>query len=354
MRTIISFIVKRNRKQKQSGLERRRRKKAKANILKFIKHEVIDQEGTGMEAMTYLLPDGWTVQDKLYWEYRDPTIPIRYKGIYQSSTNKLSIQYYPAIRASWTTGPSGTTGYRPPSDIISGMKEMIKQERTGKNVQYLNEKTLSNNPATTSQGGMQANTLSQSGVVRIEYEENGEVFEEEFYGQLDMTDVITPSVMGNMETIIWGETNLHSIKAPKGKMDEGRKIAQAVQSSVRITKPFFNRLSQVVQLLSNQVYQQIYQAGQISRIISETNDQMIANIDASYQQAQQIYDKTNNDFSDYMRGVDKYSDGNSHIQLPSGYSNAWVNDKGEYILSNTQGWDPNSELDGNWKPLQKN
>jgi hypothetical protein len=331
-----------------------RKQKLKADVLKFLKHEIIDQEGTGMAAITYILPEDWTVQDKLYWEYRDPTIPIRYQGIYQNSTSKMSIQYYPAVRASWNTGPSGTTGYRPPSDVVSGIKDLIRQERSGKNIQYTDQKNLSNNPGTNYQGGVQANSLSQAGAVRIEYEENGEPFEEEFYGQLDLTDVTTPSVMGNMETIIWGITNLHSEKAPKGKLDECRKIAQAVQSSVQITKPFFNRLSQVVQLLSNQVYQQIYQAGQISRIISETNDQMIANIDASYQQAQQISEKANDNFSNYMRGVDRYSDGDSQIQLPSGYNNAWVNDKGEYILSNTQGWDPNTELNGNWKLLQKN
>lgn len=331
-----------------------KKEKGKPDILKFVRHEVMDQEGTGLAALNYLLPEGWAVQDRLFWEYRDPTIPIRYQGIYQNNNDKMSIQYYPAIRASWNTGPSGTTGYRPPQDVLGGLKDLIKQERSGKNVRYVDEKIISNNPGTNYQGGTEANTLSQLGVMRIEYEENGESFEEEFYGQLDLTDAITPSVMGNMETIIWGITNLHSEKAPKGKLDECRKIAQAVQSSVTITKPFFNRLSQIVQLLSNQVYQQIYQAGQISRIISETNDQMIANIDASYQQAQQITEKANDSFSDYMRGVDRYNDGDSQIQLPSGYSSAWVNDKGEYILSNTQGWDPNAELNGNWRSLQKN
>ena len=92
---------------------------------------------------------------------------------------------------------------------------------------------------------------------------------------------------------------------------------------------------------------------QISKIISQTNDQMIANIDASYKQSQQAADHINNQFSDYMRGVDRYSDGDTQIQLPSGYENAWVNDKGEYLLSNTQSYDPNIELNGNWKSLQK-
>jgi hypothetical protein len=64
-------------------------------------------------------------------------------------------------------------------------------------------------------------------------------------------------------------------------------------------------------------------------------------------------DRINQQFSDYMRGVDRYSDGESQIQLPSGYSSAWVNDKGEYILTDTEGWNPGTEFMGNWKQLEK-
>lgn len=110
----------------------------------------------------------------------------------------------------------------------------------------------------------------------------------------------------------------------------------------------------MIQVLSDKVYQQIYQAGQISKVISQTNDQMIANIDASYQQSQKAYDRVNNNFSDYIRGVDRYGDGETQIQLPSDYNSAWVNGKGEYILTNTTGYDPSADYGGNWKPLQKN
>lgn len=112
--------------------------------------------------------------------------------------------------------------------------------------------------------------------------------------------------------------------------------------------------SQVIQVLSDNVYQQIYQAGQISKIISQTNDQLIAIINASYQQSQKAYDRINNIFSNYIRGVDRYGDGETQIQLPPGYTNAWVNNKGEYILTNTTGYDPSTAYGGHWKPLQKN
>ena len=130
-------------------------------------HEVVHRQGTGLVASTYLLPDGWTVQDQLYWEYNDATVPIRYKGKFTSGDGKMLIQSYPDVRSVWSTGPSGTSGY-------------------------------------------------------------------------------------------------------------------------------------------------------------------------------------------HMRRVERYSDGQSRVSLPSGYSGAWVNDKGEYLLSNTQGFDPNTQMNGAWKALQKN
>ena len=50
-----------------------------------------------------------------------------------------------------------------------------------------------------------------------------------------------------------------------------------------------------------------------------------------------------------MRGVNRYSDGNGEYQLPSGYSSAWVNANGEYLLSNQGGFDPC----GDWKQLER-
>ena len=324
----------------------------KAGILKFVKQDLIDNEGTGMVASTYLVPSGWNVKDRLFWEFNDATVPIRYKGIIQNNDGTMAVQTFADIRAVWATGPSGTSGYRPPADIIAALKSLINDERKGKNITFVDQKTISSNQQPANQQGAPAQ-LNQTGVIRIEYNENGQTFVEEFYGQLDAADAVTPSVMGNMESLVWSVSNLYSCKASKEKLDECRKIAQTIKSSVRLTLPFYNRLAQVIQLLSDQVYAQIYQAGQISKIISATNDQMIANIDASYRQSQQASDRINNQFSDYIRGVDRYTDSGNEIQLPSGYDNAWVNDRGEYLLTNTPGYQPGND-DGNWKPLQKN
>lgn len=91
--------------------------------IQLVKRQVIDKEGTGLVASTYLIPSDWTVQDRLYWEYNDATLPIRFMATMQSRDTEMGIQIFPDIRSVWSSGPSGVSGYRPPADIISGMQD---------------------------------------------------------------------------------------------------------------------------------------------------------------------------------------------------------------------------------------
>jgi len=201
--------------------------------------------------------------------------------------------------------------------------------------------------------GSYLESQSEKAMVKIEYTENNQPVEEEFYGQLEIANMTSQGVV-TLYSTIWAANNLYSVKAPKGKLEACRKIALTIKASSRPTLQFYNKFVQVTKILSDAVYAKIYQAGQISKIISQTNDQISKSISDSYWQTQKTYDRTNEQFSDYIRGVDRYNDGSqTQIQLPSGYNNAWVNDRGEYLLSESNGFDPNTSLTGNWKQLEK-
>lgn len=324
------------------------------HYLKFNKHEIMDREGTGMVAFNCLIPEGWTVNDKLYWEYNDATLPIRYQGTFENEKNKMRINSYADVRAVYSTGPTGASGYPPPRGLIPGLKDLIKKERHG--IQYhFTEEKLIGKPVTQNgyQQGSYMQSHSQAGFVKIEYLENNEPVEEAFYGQLDVSNMTSQGVV-TLQSTVWSANNLYSVKAPKGKLDEVNKIALTIKASSRPTLPFYNKFVQVTKILSDAVYARIYQAGQISKIISQTNDQISKTISDSYWQTQKSYEHTNQQFSDYIRGVDRYSDGSqTQVQLPSGYNNAWVNDRGEYLMTESTGFDPNTTLTGNWKQLEK-
>ena len=64
-------------------------------------------------------------------------------------------------------------------------------------------------------------------------------------------------------------------------------------------------------------------------------------------------DRINRNFSEYIRGVETYTNPfeSTQIQLPSGYNDAWVNARGEYLLSNDSNFNPNIGDNADWRRM---
>ena len=85
---------------------------------------VTDYQGTGKTTMTYLLPEGWTVNDSLYWQNTDAIVPVRYAATYTSANEGLKIEIYPDLRLIYNRDPMGEHGVPPPGSIINGLKKI--------------------------------------------------------------------------------------------------------------------------------------------------------------------------------------------------------------------------------------
>ena len=325
-----------------------------AGLTKFLKHEVVDRDVTKMTVSTYLLPEQWTAEDKFMWEYRDCFNPIRYQASWKSGDGLLEIHSVPDIAGTWMRNPMGVQGVRPPASAVAAISDFLRKSSKLQALKFIETKTV---PGQKQPDYVQGNTKSQvkveNGIVKIEFTKNGQPYEGECYGTLTVMRTVTQG-FAPMETDGWTLSGLSSCAAPKGRIEECKKVALTIRSSAKMTLPFYNRYTQVQKLLQNQAYARIYQAGQISKIISQTNDEISKSISDSYWDRQRSNDRINQNFSDYVRGVDRYNEpGGSEVQLPSGYGNAWVNNKGEYLMSDQSSFDPNVELKEEWKPLEK-
>ena len=73
----------------------------------------------------------------------------------------------------------------------------------------------------------------------------------------------------------------------------------------------------------------------------------------SYRRSCESQDRISRSFTEYIPGVETcrnpYDD--RPIQLPSGYSQVWVNSSGEYILSNQAGFNPNVGSTAEWRRM---
>ena len=80
---------------------------------------------------------------------------------------------------------------------------------------------------------------------------------------------------------------------------------------------------------------------------------MRADQQAAWEQRQRVNDKISQNFSDYIRGVDRYNDpfSGKEVELPSGYGTAWANNLGEYVVTDSPGYNPNIGSNLTWQPM---
>lgn len=101
--------------------------------------------------------------------------------------------------------------------------------------------------------------------------------------------------------------------------------------------------------------QQIRSVGELSRIISQTHNEISDMMMQSYNERQGVYDRVAENFSQHIRGVDEYYDPveEKPVELPAGYGHAWVNGLGEYVVSDDPNYNPNIGSNMHWQEMKK-
>jgi hypothetical protein len=101
--------------------------------------------------------------------------------------------------------------------------------------------------------------------------------------------------------------------------------------------------------------QQIRSVGEMSRILSQTSNEISDMMMETYNQRQEANDRIAENFSQYVRGVDQYQNPfeEKGVELPSGYNHAWVNNNGEYILTDDPNFNPGVGSNLHWQEMPK-
>ena len=198
-------------------------------------------------------------------------------------------------------------------------------------------------------------TSTKAGKVRIEYTENGKVYEDEIYCIVEATYYPLQSMLGTYTNVMWGVNYIGSFRAEKGKLDASAKIFQTISNSVTLNIKWFNTYVQVIEYLIKMQIQQIKSLGQLGSIIAQTGSEIRQeNLDLYYQR-EAMNDRISTQFSEYVRGVDSYYNPleEKNVEMPTGYDNVWVNNLGEYVLSDNPNYNPNIGGNQNFQRLEK-
>ncbi len=337
------------------------------NITRLKTTNVIDQQGTGTEAISMLVPVDWNVTGGVSWILDNPIMPatVSFRVINPQGTEVFEL--FPSFSLFWTNNqgllqlfPAGSKYFgsevsplvEPGEAFNKFILPRYRGDVTG--LKLVNQQVTPD----VGQSSSQQNPLKTSikgGQMRVEYQKAGKSIEDQLYCKVEAVYIPIQGLGGTSTNTNWGVTNICSFSAEKGKLDASSKIFATISQSAKLNPQWFNKFNQVVAYLIKNQIQKIQSAGEFSRILAQTSDQISSEMTASYNEQQVVNDKIAKNFDQYVRGVDSYYDpiGQKEVELPSGYDNAWTNANGEYIVADNSSFNPNIGSNLNWQLLKK-
>jgi hypothetical protein len=331
----------------------------------------VDQQGTQMPAFRLLIPKTWEFEGGVRWPMSNPGMPavIAFRAFNPQGAEAFEV--FPNIPCYWSNNPMvmaffppGASYFgsevRPPAPAVEVLRALVlPRYRAGTGeLEILSQEPLPDLPEQVRSSGPVAPdglTTADGGRIRVRYRLGDQEIEEEFYGVVEEARLQMPAMMGMMEIVNWSASYLFSFRAQAGHLDRLADLFLSIVRSFRLDPQWFNRFTQISQGLIQNQNRQIQQAGQVSQIISRTNDEISDMIRSSYEARQATMDGLSSQFSQAMRGVDQYHDSYKgyDVELPGGYDHAWSTALGEYILTNDPNFNPNIGSNLNWAPLDR-
>lgn len=340
-------------------------------VLRFKKVSCIDKAGIGCEAFSVLIPSDWKFEGSIAWVLDNPGTPATAHIRIYNPGGLEEVEVFPTQPFFWTTNPMLRSMFpvgsryfgnevRSPVGSVEALRQIVipRFRKKVAGFRVIDQQTLPSLAAAlgnASRLGEAFHPTSDGAKIRFEYRRGGCAIEEELYGLVESYSIPVRTMTGMASNIMWAIDYLFSFKAEKGSLDGQAKLFQTVVYSFKINPQWFARYTQVVQYLIRAQIEHIRSVGELSRIISRTSSEISDQMLQSYYQRQEVYDNVAKNFSQTIRGVDEYYDPveQKSVELPAGFTNGWTNSLGEYVLSESEDFNPNIGSNLNWQKMER-
>ena len=326
---------------------------------------VIDPSGFAqpVEAASFLLPANWQMEGGVRWNTSRCLSDIVQFSVHAASTDKkYELFVFPTTQFDWVNNDQmmyalRTGGYgsgcniAQPVDAATYIKQVMPQ--------LVNATAASATSITAMEQQLkqQAAQYSAPGYAIVPSAAEGKLqFADGSEGiALCTISQIIQSIQGyDGRAISHYQTAVNNrivLKYPKGEEKNARNILSTIQSSVRVNTVWINAIQTMFNNIRKMIQDETWKRIQITQ---QAQQEISDNITRGWEQRNDNPDKSSQWFSEYIRGVDSWTDeAGNKVELTSGYSNAWQKSDGSYLLSNDVSFDPNVAFQETWKPLTK-
>ncbi len=346
-------------------------KSKQSRVMKFKTLTYIDEQGTGIEAFRMIIPSDWKFEGGIRWILDNPSMPAIAQFRVYNPDELQEFEVFPNQPFFWTTNqmtlslfPIGSRYFGsevlPPMSVLDALEKIIllRFRNNVEDLKIIKKEVLPDlaralGAGTQSQPGL--NASAEGGKIKIEYVRNGVETEEEIYAVVELLSFPIQTMYGYVTNTIWFVDYILSFKTEKGKFNSCQSVFQTISYSFKLNPVWYSKYNQVIEYLAQQQIQQIKSIGQLSRILSQTSNEISDMMMESYNQRQQVNERISENFSQYIRGVDVYYNPleSKRVELPAGYDNVWVNSLGEYVVSDNPNYNPNVGSNLTWQKIER-
>jgi hypothetical protein len=246
-----------------------------ASASSFVTYRYVDP-ATGLEAFRLLIPKGWQVPTQSYFWTDSP--------LFLATNPPGSLRFGTLVAQ--------------PSDLDGAFTKLILP-RFRSDVADLRIVGRENVPELAAlAAGTPAPAVdarAEGGKIRVKYREGGPPYFIDY----------------------WFVDYVFSFRAREGQLDGLAKTFQTMIFSLRANPQWFAKVLNVKEALARLAIQGIHAVGRMGEIIARTGSQIREDQQRAWEQRQQVQDKIAQNFSDYVRGVDRYQDPNYNPNVGS-------------------------------------
>ena len=326
--------------------------------VRFSRQAVFDPAAGNVAALVFLLPDGWQAQGGIQWLPEWARVAHLATTIFDPSRG-ITIDWLPIQDFIWFQAPAGLSApiggnyqgkaYVPP---ITDPSQFVAQ--------FWMPTVLGHLQGATLVGGVQVPSVAREFAagfggpaeayayrLRYEFSQGGQAWQEDIFFALLYT--------GSQGITSWYVNFAYTIRAPKGVIDQNIGVISTIIAS-RVTTPEWEGIYRLVQQLFTQgVRQQMADTEAFGRTLAQHRAESAALQAQVAAERQASQDRIADLRGQALQGIETYVDPFSQtlVQLPLGWNEYWVNPRGEYLTSDTPGFDPNQFDNAGWQRLQR-
>lgn len=322
----------------------------------FTRQSYQDPMAENSEAIVFLLPEGWQATASVQWLPEWQRLAHLQTTIFDPAT-ATTIDWLPLQNFIYFDPPAGFSvpiggnyqgkAYVPPitdpAAFVSNfwMPNVLSHLQNATLVSVTQVKPIADEYVRQFGGPAQAAAYR----LRYAYQQDGRAWEEDVSFALLFA--------GGSGITSWYVNFAYTVRAPQGELDRHVNLVSTVIAS-RVTTPRWEAIYRLVQgLFTRGIQQQMADTQAFARQLAQYRAETAALQDQVTQERQASQDRIADLRGQVLSGVDTYIDpvNRGLVQLPTGWNDYWVNDRGQYLASDP-GVDPNSIGFGGWLRLQ--